>query len=144
MTLISSSPGFATVPPNCNSRRIWVGGTALRRQRHEVKIIGRIRWRAVVVTVRDLDRLTLTAEVVILALDFISSLGAKSPTTKENRKKIQVKTAGKKTNDAKIIKIADKASNMRLVGATNRSMAVMSAAWLRSKARHQGRVGRVA
>ena len=34
---------------------------------------------------------------------------------KENRKEIQVKTAVKKTSDAKIIKLADKTSNMRAI-----------------------------
>ena len=34
---------------------------------------------------------------------------------KENRKEIQVKTAGKKTDDAKIIKLADKTSNLRAI-----------------------------
>ena len=34
---------------------------------------------------------------------------------KDERKKSQVKTAGRKTNDAKIIKLADKTSNMRAI-----------------------------
>jgi hypothetical protein len=34
---------------------------------------------------------------------------------KDERKKAQVKTAGKKSNDAKIIKLADKTSNMRAI-----------------------------
>jgi (p)ppGpp synthase/HD superfamily hydrolase len=34
---------------------------------------------------------------------------------KEKRKEIQIKTAGKKSNDAKIIKLADKTSNMRAI-----------------------------
>ena len=34
---------------------------------------------------------------------------------KETRKEDQVKTAGKKSNDAKIIKLADKTSNMRAI-----------------------------
>ena len=44
--------------------------------------------------------------------DVVSQVTDGKAQPKDERKKAQVKTAGKKTNDAKIIKLADKTSNM--------------------------------
>ena len=48
-------------------------------------------------------------------IEFGSQVTDDKTLPKENRKEIQVKTAGKKTSDAKIIKLADKTSNMRAI-----------------------------
>ena len=47
--------------------------------------------------------------------DVVSQVTDDKAQPKDERKKAQVKTAGKKTNDAKIIKLADKTSNMRAI-----------------------------
>jgi (p)ppGpp synthase/HD superfamily hydrolase len=47
--------------------------------------------------------------------DIVGQVSDNKELTKAARKKKQVQTASKKTNDAKIIKLADKTSNMRAI-----------------------------